>query len=81
MTAMRILIAWAYVNTKSVLLAQFLHISSTGSLVVFSPPRVGAAQETVWYWVYAAALWIAVAAIVLRSGKSLACVKPRSLQG
>src|SRR5712692_1823468 len=55
MTAMRVVIAWAYANTKSVLLAQFMHISSTGSLVIFSPARVPAAQETLWYSVYAIA--------------------------
>jgi len=56
MTAIRVLIAWVYSNTKSVLLAQLFHAFSTGSLVVFSPPRVTAAQESLWYAVYAAAL-------------------------
>ena len=40
MTAMRVLIAWIYVNTKSVLLSQLMHISSTSSLVVLSPARI-----------------------------------------
>ena len=62
MGAMRVLIAWLYSNTKSVLLAQLLHVSSTGSLVIFSP-RVTAAQEVLWYALYAAILWLAVAAI------------------
>ncbi len=48
MTAMRVLIAWTYSNTNSVLLAQLLHASSTGSLAVFSP-HVTAAQESLWY--------------------------------
>jgi hypothetical protein len=65
MTAMRVLIAWTYVNTKSVLLAQLLHASSTGSLVVLSPPLVTPAQEAFWYGVYACALWVAVAIVVL----------------
>jgi uncharacterized protein len=43
MAAMRILIGWVYVNTKSVPIAQLMHASSTGSLVVFSPARVNAA--------------------------------------
>jgi membrane protease YdiL (CAAX protease family) len=71
MTAVRVIIAWVYVNTKSVLLAQLLHASSTGSLVIFSPPQVAAAQETTWYWMYAAALWAAVAMIVFSSGTNL----------
>lgn len=71
MTAMRVLICWAYANTGSVLLSQLLHMSSTGSLVVFSPPRVHAAQETAWYGLYAIALWIIVALIVRIYGKTL----------
>jgi uncharacterized protein len=72
MTAMRVLIAWIYSNTKSVLLAQLLHASSTGSLVIFSPPGVTAAQESLWYAVYAAVLWLVVAAIAATFGKRLA---------
>jgi len=72
MTAMRVLIAWIYSNTKSVLLAQLLHASSTGSLVIFSPPRVTAAQESLWYAVYAAVLWLVVAIIAATYGKILA---------
>ena len=66
MTGMRVLIAWIYTNTKSVALAQFMHASSTGSLVVFSPAGVTARQETMWYAVYAAALWLIVALVAAR---------------
>src|ERR1700740_679883 len=55
MTAMRVLIGWVYVNTRSVMITQLMHASSTGSLVVFSPPHVNAAQEALWYLVYAVA--------------------------
>jgi uncharacterized protein len=71
MTAMRVLIAWLYSNTNSVLLAQLLHASSTGSLVIFSPPSVTAAQESLWYAAYAAALWLVVAIIATTVGKKL----------
>jgi membrane protease YdiL (CAAX protease family) len=71
MTAMRVLIAWTYANTKSVLLTQLLHVSSTGSLVIFSPPHVTAAQESLWYAIYAAALWLVVALIATTFGKRL----------
>ena len=71
MTAMRVLIAWIYANTKSVALAQFMHASSTGSLVVLSPGAVTARQETAWYAVYAAALWIIVALVAARYGPHL----------
>ena len=66
MTGIRVLIAWIYTNTKSVALAQFMHASSTGSLVVFSPGGVTARQETMWYAVYAAALWLIVALVAVR---------------
>jgi len=71
MTAMRVLIAWTYANTKSVVLTQLLHASSTGSLVIFSPPRVTAAQESLWYALYAGALWLVVALIATTFGKRL----------
>lgn len=72
MTAMRAVIAWVYSNTGSILIAQLLHVSSTGALVIFSPPRVNAAQETMWYFAYAAILWIVVAVIVGIWGRNLA---------
>ena len=36
-------------NIESVLITQLMHISSTGSLVIFSPPAVSASQELIWY--------------------------------
>ncbi len=75
MTAMRVLICWIYVNTKSVWLCQLMHVVSTGSLVVFSPAAVSAAQETLWYAVYAGALWTVVAGIVLVSGTGLKALR------
>jgi membrane protease YdiL (CAAX protease family) len=60
MAAMRVLIAWFYQRTHSVALAQLIHISSTGALVVFSPPAASPAQEASWYALYAVALWALV---------------------
>jgi uncharacterized protein len=71
MTAMRVLIAWIYTNTKSLLLAQLMHVSSTGSLVLFSAARVTAAQEAMWYALYGALLWIAVGIVVKIFGTGL----------
>ena len=72
MTAMRVLIGWAYVNTRSVVLCQLMHASSTGSLVVFSPSQVSAGQEALWYSVYALALWFTVTVVAIIFGKQLA---------
>jgi uncharacterized protein len=71
MTGMRVLIAWIYTNTKSVLLAQLMHVSSTGSLVLFSAARVTAAQEAMWYAFYGAALWIVVGIVLKTFGRRL----------
>lgn len=71
MTAMRVLICWIYANTKSVLLTQFMHVSSTSSLVIFSAPRASARQEVIWYGMYALALWLVVALVVRKFGKRL----------
>jgi uncharacterized protein len=70
-TAMRVLIVWVYSNTQSVLLAQVMHFSSTGSLVVLSAVQASPGQEALWYAIYAATLWIAVALIVALYGKDL----------
>ena len=61
MTGLRVLMCWIYEHTTSVLLVQLLHASATGALVAFSPVRVSNLQETLWYMIYAAALWIVVA--------------------
>jgi membrane protease YdiL (CAAX protease family) len=71
LVATRVLIAWMYANTGSVLGAQLLHASSTGSLVVLSPPGVSPEQEALWYLVYAVLLWIVVGLVVARFGASL----------
>ena len=72
MTAMRVLIAWLYANTNSILLAQLMHISSTAALVVFGAPHVSAAQETMWYTLYALILWLLAALVAKAFGKGLA---------
>ncbi len=69
--AMRVLIVWVYSNTASLLLAWLMHFSMTASLVVLDPVQVSPAQETLWYWVYAAVLWIVVAVVAMRYGKRL----------
>ena len=68
--AMRVLIAWIYANTNSVLLAQLMHISSTGALVVFSPP-VSSRQEVFWYAIYGATLWCLVTLVTTARGRNL----------
>jgi hypothetical protein len=66
-----VLICWIYTNTESVLLSQFMHVSSTGSLVIFSAPRVSAAQEALWYGLYGTSLWVVVAIVARTYGRRL----------
>lgn len=68
MVAMRVLIAWLYTNTGSVLAAQLLHACSTASLVALSAPHVSPAQEALWYAAYAGLLWVVAALVVARFG-------------
>jgi membrane protease YdiL (CAAX protease family) len=76
MTAMRVFVVWAYVNTKSVLLAQLMHASSTGFLAVLVPLSLSPAQDTLFYAVYSVVLWGAVAVVVALFGKNL--VRPHA---
>jgi membrane protease YdiL (CAAX protease family) len=71
LVALRVLIAWLYTNTGSVLGAQLLHASSTGFLVVLSAPLVSPSQEALWYLAYAALLWLVVGLVVVTYGPSL----------
>lgn len=66
---MRVLISWIYTNPKSVFMAQLMHVSSTGSLVIFSAPRLTADQEVAWYAAYGISLWLTVAIVAKASGQ------------
>jgi len=70
MTAMRVVIAWLYANTGSVFVSQLLHASSTSARVIFSPPRVTAGQEALWYFVYGALLRLVVAILGVGWGRN-----------
>jgi membrane protease YdiL (CAAX protease family) len=63
--AIRVLIAWTYEHTASLRMAQLLHASSTGFLVILSAPHVTPAQEVLWYASYATVLWAIVITVVL----------------
>lgn len=65
---LRVLIVWVYANTRSLLLAQLMHASSTGFLAVIVPMGISATNWSVFYWVYAAGLGIIGAIVVRRYG-------------
>jgi membrane protease YdiL (CAAX protease family) len=71
LVAMRVLMVWVYGKTGSVLIAQLMHASSTGSLVVFGPDKISPAQEAAWYGLYGATLFVVVIVIVSVEGTNL----------
>jgi len=71
MTAMRVLIVWVYINTRSLLLAQLMHAGSTGFLAILDPTSISPASSTLWYAIYGVALWVVVAVVVAIYGKDL----------
>jgi membrane protease YdiL (CAAX protease family) len=70
--ALRVLIAWVYTNTGSLRIAQLLHASSTGFLVVLGAQRATAGEEALWALAYAGVLWAVVIAVVAIQGSTLA---------
>ena len=68
---LRVLIAWVYTNTDSLRIAQTLHASSTGFLVVLGAHGISAGQEALWYAGHAAVLWLATLVVVVLSGSAL----------
>ncbi|HXZ71361.1 MAG TPA: CPBP family intramembrane glutamic endopeptidase [Streptosporangiaceae bacterium] len=77
LAAIRVLIAWTYVHTGSLRMAQLLHASSTGFLVILSAPRVTPAQEALWYAIYAAVLWAVVVTVVSLHHRLRIPISPR----
>lgn len=64
LTAMRLLMTRVYARTKSIFIVQLMHMVSTGCLVMLGPQKSSAAQEALWYFLYAILLWIAVLIII-----------------
>jgi len=69
-TAVRVLIVWVYSNTKSVLLAQLMHASSTGFASILVP-TLSPTDDILYYAIYAAILWLAVGIVAALYGKRL----------
>lgn len=69
--ALRITMVWLYNHTSSVLLGQIMHASFTGSLIVLSPTPIVPANETFWYIIFAIALSIVAAIILVKASRRL----------
>ncbi len=70
--ALRVVIVWIYNHTGSLLLAQVTHAAFTGSLIVLTPTPIVPANETLWYYIFAALTVIAAAVIIVRTHRRLA---------
>jgi membrane protease YdiL (CAAX protease family) len=64
-TAYRMLIAWVYGRTRSLLLAQLMHAGFTGGQVLFLPPLQPSVDSVYWLAAFAAILWIVVGVVFL----------------
>jgi membrane protease YdiL (CAAX protease family) len=74
MTASRVLITWVYNNTGSLLLAQLMHVSSTGFLAVLGPSPsapIAPAYNALWYAVYALVVAVVAAIVAVTYGQHL----------
>lgn len=69
--ALRIIIAWVYENTGSVLLAQLVHASSSGFLSILVPIKYGGEIWPIFYAVYAVGIWLVAAVIILRKKRRM----------
>jgi membrane protease YdiL (CAAX protease family) len=70
LVSLRLLITWIYSRTGSLPLAQLMHASSTGFLVVLGANHVTAWQEAGWYGLYGALLGLAAVTVVLATRRS-----------
>jgi deazaflavin-dependent oxidoreductase (nitroreductase family) len=71
MLAMRIILVWVYVNTESLLMAQLMHASSTGSLGILVSMSILPANDVLFYVVYGVMLWGVAALLISKFGKDL----------
>jgi membrane protease YdiL (CAAX protease family) len=68
LTAFRVLMVWCYDHTQSLFVAMLMHVSLTSSLLILNPIGISGAHLQVFSFAFAAAVWVVVAVIALRSG-------------
>jgi membrane protease YdiL (CAAX protease family) len=85
LTAYRVLIAWVYSHTGSLLLAQLMHATFTGGQALLEPAAASATERLLWYGAFAVALWIVVAGVFVIQGRrvvpehGLRTLRPRTV--
>jgi len=78
LTAYRILMTWVYSQTQSVFLAQLMHASYTGWLIVLSPATPN--TNLLWEAIFAAILWILVGIVALNQRRLGQVVRNNKLE-
>lgn len=63
LTAYRILMTWVYSHTRSVFVAQLMHASYTGWLIILGPATPN--TDLLWEAIFAATLWILVGVVAI----------------
>ena len=66
--AYRVLMVWVYDRTGSLLVAMLMHASFTVSWLILMPLGISGVPFFTWYLVWAAALWVVVAALAVANG-------------
>ncbi len=64
LTAYRILIVWVYDNTQSLLVAQLMHASFSGSQGILVP-TLSVGEHFLWYSIFTVVLWTLVAGLAV----------------
>jgi membrane protease YdiL (CAAX protease family) len=78
LTAYRVLMVWVYDRTGSLLVAVLMHASYIAStLFILAPPTSGRPYLT-YAWVWTAALWLAVAVVVVANRGLISRQPPRA---
>lgn len=70
LVALRVIMAWAYVNTSSLLLSQLIHVSSTGFLAVLVAHFSEPINWAISYIGYAVALWVITIVVICKIARS-----------
>ena len=61
----RVLMVWVYDRTGSLLVAMLMHASLTASMLIFGPLAISGVPLLTYELVFAAALWVVVAAVAV----------------
>jgi membrane protease YdiL (CAAX protease family) len=68
LTAFRVVMVWCYEHTRSLFLAMLMHVSLTASLLILNPLGISGGHLQVFSFAFAAAVWVVVVVIAVRSG-------------